>query len=160
MNFPTPAPRLYAACGPEERSTRSRAIAGSDVWVVHSYQWLEANNLWKATVAFVVTLLLGVTLGAVMRPWRAWKTHRETQEKIADRLDTSTPGGLSDLISALRGVLDDLDEGEAPDDNGSDYQRRKKGVHGKAEPEREHETEPKNVPYVYHQHGGGNASHR
>jgi hypothetical protein len=128
------------------------------VWVVHGYWWLESNNLYKATVAFFVTLLLGVALGAVMRPWRAWKTHRETQEKIADRLDTSTPGGLSDLIHALRGVLDTLDEGEEPDDNGTDLaegERRKKGVRNRAEPERE----SKSVPYVYH-HGGGSAGHR
>jgi hypothetical protein len=132
-------------------------------WWIGTYQWLESNNLWKATIAFWITLLLGVALTAVMRPWRAWKRHRETQEKIADRLDTSTPGGITDLVHALRTVLNDLDEGEAPDDNGTDedpLQRRRKGSshRGHAEPERnEHVTSHSVIPNV---HGGGNAGHR
>jgi hypothetical protein len=84
------------------------------VWVVHSYQWLVANNLWKATVAFWVTLALGTAL----RPWRAWKQHRAAQDKIADSLDTSTPGGLTELAASLRKLADAV--GKEPDDNGSD----------------------------------------
>jgi hypothetical protein len=90
------------------------------VWWIHTYQWLEENNLFKSTVAFWVTIILSAFLASVLRPWRAWKKHREAQEKIADRLDTSTPGGLADVVKALKDVIDDLDDGGAPDDNGSD----------------------------------------
>lgn len=130
-------------------------------WVLHAYWWLEANNLFKAAVAFWVTLFLGVALTALMRPWRAWKTHRDTQEKIADRLDTSTPGGLSDLIHALRRITDDLTEGEAPDDNGTDAALKRRASHSG------HAGEPRPpgipgsgsvIPGIHH--GGGSAGHR
>jgi len=133
------------------------------VWWVHIYWWLEANNLYKATVAFWVTLILGAIAGVVLRPWRAWKRHRETQEKIADRLDTSTPGGLSDLMDALHGVLDDTDDGDPPDDNGTDsedeLERRKKG-HGSSHAGTDHQdhTEHSIIPNPIH--GGGSAGHR
>jgi len=103
------------------------------VWLVHAYWWLENNNLWKAAVAFFVTLFLGIAVGAAMRPWRAFQKHRALQEKIADRLDTGTPGGLSDLVDALHSLLGDLEEGDAPDDNGTDIDgedRKKRGGHG------------------------------
>lgn len=120
------------------------------------FDWLVNNNLWKATVAFWVTLFLGVMLGAAMRPWRAWKHHREVQEKIADRLDTSTPGGLSDLVKALRAVLDELDEGSAPDDNGSDPD-----VDGDSRHDRTHgDRAIPGLPHTIEGHGGSSAAHR
>jgi hypothetical protein len=85
------------------------------------FEWLVANNLWKAAVAFWVTVILAAAFGALARPWRAWKEHRETQKAIADRLDTRTEGGLADVVKALRDVLDGLDDGDAPDDNGADH---------------------------------------
>ena len=138
-------------------------------WYFGFYQWLETNNLWKASLAFFVTLLLCVGITAAMRPWRAWQKHREIQDKIADRLDTSTPGGMADVVKALHRLLDDLDEGDAPDDNGTDIEQavnrtRKKprGGHHHV-PESGERAEPRaeshvNIPNPMH--GGGNAGHR
>ncbi len=118
------------------------------MWAVHVYWWLEGNNLWKAAVAFFVTLILGVALTAFMRPWRAWKRHKNTQEKIADMLDTSTPGGLTDVVTAVHRMHSRLEEGDAPDDNGSDDEFKlfgvphKNGGHG-------------SIPNPMHGGGGG-----
>lgn len=97
------------------------------MWWAHAYGWLEENNLWKATVGFWVTLTLSVLLSVLLRPWKRWRKHRaqaerqrQLQEKIADHLDTATPGGLTDLVTVLRDLIEDLQGGEAPDDNGSE----------------------------------------
>jgi hypothetical protein len=66
------------------------------VWV-HAYHWLEANNLWQALVAWVIFTSLTAAVA-----WLPWKRHRKTEREIADSLDTSTPGGLTDLVDALR----------------------------------------------------------
>lgn len=83
-------------------------------------EWLVQNNLWKAVVAFWVTLLLGALLGLLLRPWKGVKRRRATQESIADSLDTGTPGGLSTVAEKLQELLNELRGGETPDDNGSD----------------------------------------
>lgn len=131
-------------------------------WVPGTYEWLEANNLWKATLAFFVTLLLGIGITAAMRPWRAWKHHREMQEKIADRLDTSTPGGMADVVNAIQRLLTELDEGEAPDDNGSDIEqavnRTRKKPRGTRHISVESGERGDHIPNPMH--GGGNAGHR
>lgn len=127
-------------------------------WWIGVYQWLEQNNLWKAAIAFGVTLALGIALTAAMRPWQAWKKHRATQEKIADRLDTSTPGGLADLVKALQDVLTSLDKGEMPDDNGSGAIRKRDHHGGHAESEPRPPGMHGVVPNVHH--GGGSAGHR
>lgn len=56
------------------------------------WQWLQAQGLVRDIVATVV----GVT-GAHLAGWRP-KRHQRTQEQIADRLDTSTPGGLGEIV--------------------------------------------------------------
>ena len=33
--------------------------------------------------------------------WLPWKRHKKTQDKIADSLDTSTPGGLTSVVESL-----------------------------------------------------------
>jgi hypothetical protein len=60
------------------------------------WNWLTANNLWKDALSWAVFAVL--TWAAT---WLPWRKHRKTQAKIADSLDTSTPGGLSDLIAAV-----------------------------------------------------------
>lgn len=134
------------------------------MWLVHVWWWLEANNFWKAQVAFWVTMILGTIVGLCLRPWRAWKAHRRTQEQIADRLDTSTPGGLSDLVNVLHELLHEAqDEGEVPDDNGTDSRDIRKKPHGSkvVEPPGSHIELPGThggvIPDI---HGGSSASHR
>ena len=61
------------------------------------WHWLEAQGLVKDLVGTVVALTLAHLSG-----WRPRK-QRRTQEAIADRLDTSTPGGLHDVVHHLRG---------------------------------------------------------
>lgn len=134
------------------------------IHVVHAYWWLENNNFWKSVVAFWVTLGLGAVLTAFLRPMRKWKKHRELQQraaelqqKIADHLDTSTPGGLTDLVSALQTLTEDLSQGEAPDDNGTDLvdddeiRKRSPSHSGRIEPG--HNVIP-------NARGGNSASHR
>jgi len=64
--------------------------------------WLAAWwDLLSATVGALVAL--GVAHAIRWLPaWRRWEKGRhkaqETQELIADRLDTRTPGGLADLM--------------------------------------------------------------
>lgn len=89
-------------------------------WWFGTYQWLEANNMWKSAVAFGVTLVLGALLSLVVRPVRRWREHKMLQQKIADRLDDTTPGGITALIEAVHKLTGDLKDGETPDDNGSD----------------------------------------
>ena len=36
--------------------------------------------------------------GATLVGWLPWRRHRQAQKTIADRLDTTTPGGLGDLV--------------------------------------------------------------
>ena len=129
-------------------------------WWFGTYSWLEQNNLWKAAVAFFVTVFLGAFLSLLLRPWQRWRRHveqrehdRQLQEKIADHLDTGTPGGLTDLVSALRELLDDLDGGDAPDDNGSDQPVRRKFSRGHGEPE------SRGTRGIPGSHGGGGATH-
>lgn len=146
------------------------------LWL-HTYWWLEGNNLWKAVVAFWVTLLLSAVVGLVLRPWQAFKRNREIQEKIADHLDTSTPGGiteliqavkalntdspggLSDVVEALYALASDLENGDAPDDNGSDDQRKFLHPHVHAG---EHNDPLRGVNPLHGGpgHGGGGAAHR
>lgn len=75
------------------------------------YDWLVANTLWHAVVTFSVGFILARTLA-----WRPLKKLHSTQEAIQDALNTSTPGGLSSVVSAI----DDLKTKSAvPLDNDS-----------------------------------------
>lgn len=126
------------------------------LWVLHTYWWLEENNFWKSQVAFWVTIALSAIVGVFLRPWRAWKRHKATQEAIADRLDTQTPGGLADLVAALKQLTHDLDDGEAPDDNGSDPGGREAD-----DDERKRDIRPHGGKGFFPelpQHGGGHGS--
>lgn len=114
-------------------------------------EWLVQNNLFKATVAFGVTLTLGTLVTLCCRPWKAWKHRRQLQERIADSLDTTTPGGLTDLVHRLDRLLSSEvgreDEQSDDNDNGTDPRG------GKMAPGHV-------IPDVHDIHGGGSAGHR
>ena len=64
------------------------------------WHWLVAQGFEKDVIAAAVAVAVGHVFA-----WRPYQKHRKaqdeitrTQAKIADRLDTSTPGGLADLI--------------------------------------------------------------
>ena len=61
------------------------------------YHHLVALGLWKDVLSTSVGLG-----GAAAGGWLPWRRHRRTQQAIADRLDTSTPGGLGDLVPKTR----------------------------------------------------------
>lgn len=60
-------------------------------------------SIWHHLVALGLLkdlLSTGVGLaGAAAGGWLPWKRHRQAQKTIADRLDTTTPGGLGDLVT-------------------------------------------------------------
>ena len=61
------------------------------------WHWLVANGLYRdliaATVAVIVTHLFA---------WRPLRAHRRRQERIIGLLDTGKPGGLTDVVSAVK----------------------------------------------------------
>lgn len=61
-----------------------------------AWHWLLRYGLYKDVLATAVALT-----GARIVAWRPLREHRRRQERIADLLDTSTPGGLGDLDAAL-----------------------------------------------------------
>ena len=76
----------------------------ADDWLV---QKVVLGNVVGDVVGALVTFIL---VGLLLRPFaawikREWAAHREAQANqrlIADRLDTQTPGGLGDILDALR----------------------------------------------------------
>lgn len=61
------------------------------------YAWLDNDGgLWKAVIGFWVVAAFTWLVGVL--PWRR---SRRVQQKIADSLDTKTPGGLADLVRAV-----------------------------------------------------------
>ena len=68
----------------------------------HLWAHLVAAGLLRDLLSAAVAVLTGhVVL------WRPWRAHRRAQAQaaadrrlIADRLDTSTPGGITDLVAA------------------------------------------------------------
>ena len=50
-------------------------------------------------VGATVALLFGALVTTPLT--RMWRQHQRTQQLIADRLDTSTPGGLHDVVKAI-----------------------------------------------------------
>lgn len=60
------------------------------------WNWLVANGLYRDIISVVVVGIL-----APLVAYRPWKKHRATQKQIADSLDTSTPGGLTDVLRAV-----------------------------------------------------------
>lgn len=66
------------------------------------WDWLVVQGgIYHALVTVVLGLVVGWGLGtAKFVP--AWRRHEEQQKVIADRLDTRTPGGLGDVVAAVR----------------------------------------------------------
>lgn len=60
--------------------------------VIPLWHWLYDNGLPKDALGTAVAIG-----GAHLVGWRP-RRHLRAQEKIADRLDTTTPGGLGDLV--------------------------------------------------------------
>lgn len=60
-------------------------------------------HAWSDVVFDAVGATVALLFGAlVTKPLtRMWRQHRHTQQLIADRLDTSTPGGLHDVVKAI-----------------------------------------------------------
>lgn len=61
------------------------------------WHWLEDQGAVRDLVATTIAVASAHVAG-----WRPRK-HQRTQEQIADRLDTDTPGGLSDVVHHLKG---------------------------------------------------------
>lgn len=66
--------------------------------VTAAWDWLIGQGLYRDLIATTVALA-----GARLITWRPLSRHQRTQEQIADRLDTSTPGGLNDVVRHLKG---------------------------------------------------------
>ena len=64
----------------------------------HAWHWLIVNGLYKDLIAATVALI--VTRAAAWRPLKRLR-------RIEDLLDTDSPGGLRDVVRALRGDTDD-----------------------------------------------------
>ena len=56
----------------------------------------------KSTLGTTTGFLVGRVLLTRLR--KEWQEHIRTQHTIADRLDTSTPGGLGDLVKRDDGL--------------------------------------------------------
>lgn len=78
------------------------------------YHWLVANGLWTGSVYAGTGVIVAGLLGWVwtkitgIHPWQLLKQHVHNQEKVAagqekvaKALDTSTPGGLADVVEAI-----------------------------------------------------------
>jgi hypothetical protein len=79
-------------------------------------QWLiSTDHVPNQIINWSINALLTVVvLGLIIRPlarkgWREWLEHRASQrqiaasnERVADLLDTTTPGGLTDVVEAVR----------------------------------------------------------
>lgn len=68
-------------------------LVAHDVAIV--YDWLYSQGLWKAVVA----VLVAAALGWVLRIGKRLK-------RIESHLDTSTPGGLTDVVKAVNRHVD------------------------------------------------------
>lgn len=75
-----------------------------------AWHWLILNGLWKDLLAAFIAL--AVTRAAA---WRPLKRLGASQRRIEDALDTRSPGGLHDVVKALR-----RDDGKDSDDDDDD----------------------------------------
>lgn len=79
--------------------------------IVDVYDSLVRAGLWhyvlEWTVGFAMTGIIVKGLGGKIR--RAVRAHTAEQRRIADLLDTNTPGGLTDVLAALenKSAVDD-----------------------------------------------------
>ena len=74
--------------------------------MAHVYHTLVVAGLWRYMLAWAVGYLMGtLVMGKLLR---AIRTHLATQtghlDVIADRLDTSTPGGLQEVVAATEQI--------------------------------------------------------
>ena len=66
-------------------------------WLDATWDWLVAQGLYRDILG------AGVAIGvARLGAWRPLRRHAERQERIADLLDTDTPGGMKDVVDELR----------------------------------------------------------
>ena len=65
-------------------------------WIPASYHWLVNEGLLRDVVAVVSAGLLTPILNRIA------KQHLAVQKDIADKLDSSTAGGLADVVSAIQ----------------------------------------------------------
>jgi hypothetical protein len=65
------------------------------MWIVNTWHWLVNEGLLRDIVAVVSA---GVVSPVIAVPV---KRFQNTQKDIADKLDTSTPGGLKDVVDML-----------------------------------------------------------
>lgn len=99
-------------------------------WVA-IWQWLVANGLFRDVLA--TSIGLGAAKLMTMRPVQQ---HRQNQAQIADLLNTRTPGGLSDVVKAVKkreagepeDPTPDADDGD--DESGEEEEERRKRRHG------------------------------
>ena len=66
------------------------------------WHFLIAHGLWASLIGAVVTFIVfGIGSWLLGLP-KAWRKHTRELERIRDHLDTSTPGGLTAVVDALR----------------------------------------------------------
>jgi hypothetical protein len=58
--------------------------------------WLVAQGLIKDLIAATVAVVVGHVFA-----WRPLRAHRRRLDRIADLLDTKTPGGLADVAKGM-----------------------------------------------------------
>lgn len=73
------------------------------------WHWLVAQGLYRDLLASTIASTIGLTAARIVT-WRPLKRHTKLQEQIADRLDTSTPGGLGTVNEQLKNVQDRLEK--------------------------------------------------
>lgn len=66
-----------------------------------AWNWLVENGLWRDVLAAVVALIVG-NVFALRTIRKAFRRHAAGQERISDLLDTSTPGGLAEVVGVIR----------------------------------------------------------
>jgi HAMP domain-containing protein len=62
------------------------------------WSWLVAQGLIKDLIAASVAVAVGHVFA-----WRPLRAHRRRLDRIADLLDTGTPGGLGELAKGMQG---------------------------------------------------------
>lgn len=94
-------------------------------WVA-VWDWLVANGLFRDVLATAIGLG-----SAKLLTVRIIREHKQSQAQIADLLDTKTPGGLTDVLSAVKEQSGEEPEDDTPDsDDGEDDEEKRKRRHG------------------------------
>lgn len=60
--------------------------------------------VWQTATRTAIAAIVGAGMSAfvVKRIRTAWASHMHVQRQIADRLDTHTAGGLTDVVEAVK----------------------------------------------------------